>query len=264
MANRLVLVFLVVSCFLACNKSESNLSEPEKEQLAFEIAEAGYHYRQGSEIRQMYMDSAIAISPNLGAIYRSKAVWFVKCGRFKKHFELLKKAVELDSTVLNYRGKNHLLTRNYKAVVKDLLAYDKTTDNPDDYSNGVHLHLHVGQAQLALGNYDEAIKSYNQVIKCESKSGFDWVDHNAYLGKGIALKALNNLEEANRHLDTCVLIYSGCAEAYYYKSLIAIEQKDNITALVNAKNAKSKAEYLQDDKYYGITISDIDELLDGF
>ena len=198
-------------------------------------------HRQGQFLSQVLFDILIFQYSDYSDAYFEKSVAFNKRGEYNRGFELLGKAVELDSKLhLGYRGwlKFHKL-KDYQGCINDLKRLDSLTPNFVDAPWGDNIHYVLGLSYKGLKQYNLALKEFDESIETEKDSS--WVNPNVFLHKGIIYNELKEHHKAIKNFDACLKNnYNNSPEAYFHKG-IALKKLNNVDS---SKFCFKKAEEL--------------------
>lgn len=211
----LSICFVILLC--SCEDSKNN----KKEAIAW--FEYGMSHYQGTQESVNGFAKAVELDSTHAESWRELSIPFLKRGipyEWKKYID---KAVEFDPVVWQgYRGYNYLwFYRDYKNAIADFNATDSLTPNFTDAPQGHSVDYWRGIAYLGLKDYKNCIAYFDKHIQKEiDETGEDWVEHEAFLYRGIAHYEAGNYEEAMKNLNTLLKYNSDFADAKYYKVLI--------------------------------------------
>jgi len=152
-------------------------------------------HSQGSYLSQSMFEVLKFQNPQNDEIYFEQSVPFNKRGDYEKGFELLNKAVEYNPRVhLGYRGYMKLrFLRDFKGAIIDFDKLDKLTPNVIDTPWGEDIDFLRGEAYFGLGEYEKAIKHFDQSIE---NQGENWAEIQSYVYLGICETKLQNFDKA--------------------------------------------------------------------
>lgn len=189
-------------------------------------------------------DSALEISPNYESALISKGVALNNQGRYEDALECFDKVIcknPKNINALNKKVKTLVNMENYEdaiyycdgnvgllineegliAKVFALYQLNKTEEALEAYNAAHELNLtdytlmkNIGQMQLLLGKYEDAIKSFDAYISMEPN------DKEVWTYKGVALAELNRFEEAIECLNRALEIDLKHSPALETKKLI--------------------------------------------
>ena len=185
--------------------------------------EYGMSHYQGTQESINAFAKAVEYDPTHAESWRELSIPFLKRGMPSLWKKYMDKAVELDPiTWQGYRGYNYLwFYRDYKSAIADFDATDSLTPNFTDAPQGHSVDFWRGLAYLGLKDYENSIAYFNKHIQKEiDESGEDWVEHEAFLYRGIAHYEAGNDEKALESINTLLKYNSNFADAKYYKALI--------------------------------------------
>lgn len=139
---------------------------------------------------------SIDINPNNGDPYLGRALVHIAQDKVREALPDLEKAIKQSIPLQpNYwkarriKGECHLQLEEYEQAIFELKLFTRrqfASDNPN-YAMRKRAFSHYGQALLAKGNYDDAIKAFDQAIDLQGDRD-DNPDIEPYLFRGIALQ----------------------------------------------------------------------------
>lgn len=198
-------------------------------------SEAAQGYRQS----QQDFDRAIALCPTLTYAHREKSVPYLKRGQFVEWFRLLEPAVKLDpTTYLPVRAWcRYQFLRDYNGALRDIEKLDSLVSFDLGYSGNGDYHINFIRALCykQLGLLDKAITTIEAqlLVRDYSPLKYDYVHlGKAYLEVGDRAKAQQTFEKS-------IQLSDYLAEPYYYLATIALENKDQRSAVTLLEKAKS-------------------------
>ncbi|SHJ09921.1 tetratricopeptide repeat protein [Aquimarina spongiae] len=210
----------------------------------FKMAE----HTQGFYLSQTMFDILIFQHPEYSDVYFEKSVAFNKRGEYAKGFELLNKAVELDSkSHLGYRGWMKLRKlRDFDNALSDFNRLDSLTPNFVDSPWGEDIDFLRGECYFGKKEYQKAIVLFNRSIK-NQKEG--WADIHSFVYLGICEYELRNYEKSIHEFKRALKQSKNIPESYFgmaksYQKLGQIEKaKEHIL------KAEKNINYKRDDSY---------------
>ena len=115
--------------FISCSTSELEKSKNKSQNLSDKqiiekyLENGAWRLRYFSPEYQLYIDSAIAINPNMAYLYQQKAMPYFKLGKYELGLKSLDKAVELDpKSHIDYRAFiKCIFAKTYQESIKDFL-----------------------------------------------------------------------------------------------------------------------------------------------
>ena len=200
-------------------------------------------------------DKAIEYDQKNSNAWMKRSVRFNKAGDFKKGFEYLDKAVELNpSSHLGYRGWIRLRKiRDYDKALIDFDQLDSLTPNVVDAPWGEDIDFLRGECYFGKKNYQKAIELFNRSIKNQKE---DWADIHSFVYLGLSEYELGNYEKAITEFKRALKQSESIPESYFgmakaYQKLEELEKaKESI--LKAEKNITSKR-----DDYYNEYLNEI-------
>lgn len=205
-------------------------------------------------------ERAIEYNQDNSDAWMERSVSFNKAGDFKKGFEYLDKAVELNpSSHLGYRGWIRL--RKMRDFDKALIDFDKLdilTPNVVDAPWGEDIDFLRGECYFGKKDYEKAIELFNRNIKNQKE---DWADIHSFIYLGLCefelgnyKKAITEFQRALKQSEITPESFFGMARAY--QKLGDIEKaKENI--LKAEKNIGSKRDDFYNEYLNEIYLSEV-------
>lgn len=217
----IILVILFFSC-------EEKIDAKKRSMECFKY---GMHHYQGTQESINGFAKAVEYDPTHAESWRELSIPFLKRGMPHLWKKYIDKAVELDPIAWQgYRGYNYLwFYRDYRNAIADFNATDTLTPNFTDAPQGHSVDFWRGIAYLGLKDYENSIAFFDTHIQKEIKeSGEDWVEHEAFLYRGIAHYEAGNHEKALKSLNTLLKYNTDFADAKYYKALILFKECESL------------------------------------
>ena len=238
---RSTFLFFISFTIISCGKAKEN---PE-----VDVAKSNHYYeevmtgqfQQGSEIEQRYLDSAIFYNPKNADAYYEKSAWQIKTGDYVKYFHYMDKAVELKPEVyLGWRGaiKLHYL-RDYEGAIEDLTTYnDLFPLSEENSARGESTDYLLGLAFMGLEDYKKATHFFNKSISiAENKDQLGYIDPYTFLYMAVCHIKLGEYEIADLELERTLNYYENCAEAFFYKAALSVENENPELACKNMQRS---------------------------
>lgn len=247
----ILLLLIVLSC---TTKKEKLLTDVAKSSFYYEKVMEN-HFRQGSPIEQMYLDSSIYYNPNNADAYFEKSAWQIKIGNYYKYFQLMDKAVELKPEVyLGHRGVIKLYyLRDYIGAISDLKSYRLLFPNTEEIATrGENTNHLLGMAYMGLEDFKTAISFFNKCIaNAEKQDQLDYVDIYTFVNKAICHIELKEYDQAQFELQRVLKQYNKCSEAHFYLAKIFSVTGEKLKACESINLAKFNflQGYYQNDSY---------------
>ena len=229
-------LFLSLCLLLVLSACENSIEKNKAHALV--CFDYGLSHYQGTKESINGFAKAVELDPTHAEAWRELSIPFLKRGMPHLWKKYMDKAVALDPIAWQgYRGYNYLwFYRDYKSAIADFDATDTLTPNFTDAPQGHSVDFWRGIAYLGLKDYENSIAYFDKHIQTEIKeTGEDWIEHEAFLYRGIAL-----FEQINSHLpikiatekftpalkdfNTVLKYNSDFADAKYYKALILYEE----------------------------------------
>ena len=235
---------LVVLCLFSCE------DESERKKRALDSFHYGMQHYQGTEESINAFAKAVELDPTHAESWRELSIPFLKRGMPHLWKPYIDKAVELDPiTWQGYRGYNYLwFYRDYKSAIADFDATDALTPNFTDAPQGHSVDYWRGIAYLGLKDYDNCIAYFDKHIQKETEeTGEDWVEHEAFLYRGIAHFEKNKsktyldntpsrFQLALNDFNTILKYNTDFADAKYYKALTLFEESKMLQQRLQVEN----------------------------
>lgn len=226
-----------LSIILACLLFSCKNVDTSKEDAAKAVYFAGNHY-QGTQININALAKAIELDSTNVEAWRELSIPFLKRGMPHLWKKYMDKAIELDPvTWQGSRGYNYLwFYRDYKKAIADFDATDTLTPNFIDAPQGHSVDYWRGIAYLGLKDYKNSIAYFDKHIQKEiDETGEDWVEHEAFLYRGIAHYEAGKLEHnlavetkydslALQDFNTLLKYNADFADVKYFKASILHDQ----------------------------------------
>jgi len=177
------------------------------------------HVRLGSELRQRYLDSALAIAPWRAYFWQQKAMPLSKAMKHELAAPFLDSAVKYNpGKYLEYRGFiNCIFRKHYKDALHDFDAATAINGN-----SGVMDHpydFYKGLCHLQLNNVDSARFLFKKCIDGQTaKLGADWAHHLHWFYLGITWWEEEKNEKALECFDEALRLNPTFPDAIFYKA----------------------------------------------
>lgn len=222
----IVLLILLCSC-------EDKIDTKERSMECFQY---GMHNYQGTQKSINGFAKAVEYDQTHAESWRELSIPFLKRGMPSMWKKYMDKAIELDPiSWQGYRGYNYLwFYRDYKSAIADFDATDTLTPNFTDAPQGHSVDYWRGIAYLGLKDYKNCIAYFDKHIQKEiDESGEDWVEHEAFLYRGIAHYEAGNTIKALESINTLLKYNADFADAKYYKTLILFDVIASLQLRIN-------------------------------
>ena len=173
-----------------------------------------------------YLDSLLAICPQVASAYQLKAVPAIKNGEYTKAYELDERAVKLDpQQFVPYLGfLKCIFTKDYNGAIKDFDVANRIIPGGAEMDHGFYFYL--GICYLQLGNYKEAGRNFNIDISSQrATSKTSEVHFNSLLYMALTEMGEDRFDSAIHYFNECLHIYKELPEANYYLALIYKNKK---------------------------------------
>ena len=254
--------------FFSCEEDTQS-----KRQRAEKRYSEAIRFRQGSLGFQNGIAEAIAIDSTYEEAVYELSVAHLKRGMPHKWLPQYEKALALNPEYrYPWRGYLYLwFYRDYKKAIADFDASDSLTPNFVDAPQGHSVDFWRGIAYLGLKDYKNSIDYFDKHIQKETEeTGEDWVEHEAFLYRGIAHYENGNSAKALENFNTLLKYNTDFADAKYYKALIQLDvckktqQKLYFDAMLRSSMiyAEELKQKLKKDKNEGLKL--IEEAIDNF
>lgn len=222
----IVLLILLCSC-------EDKIDTKERSMECFHY---GMSHYQGTQKSINGFAKAVEYDQTHAESWRELSIPFLKRGMPSMWKKYMDKAIELDPiSWQGYRGYNYLwFYRDYKSAIADFDATDTLTPNFTDAPQGHSVDYWRGIAYLGLKDYKNCIAYFDKHIQKEiDESGEDWVEHEAFLYRGIAHYEAGNTIKALESINTLLKYNADFADAKYYKTLILFDVIASLQLRIN-------------------------------
>jgi len=194
---------------------------------------------------------AINAKPNDPSLYAKRAAIFYQNGGYDEAISDLQKALSMDSTNVDYL---HLLADVYLDYYQSYPAINTMIKAATLYPTRIPTLLKLSEFQLILKQYDQSIKTINEILKLEQ------LNAEAYFMLGLNFKEQGNIDRAMGSFQTAVENNPDLVDAwinlgqlhaekgsnlakYYFENAVKVAP-NNITAL----HAKAEFLHFSDDQ----------------
>ena len=217
------LLIILSACSASGQKTEPRKSILMTEEQITEkyLRNGAWRYRYFAPEYQLYLDSAIAINPNMAYLYQQKAMPLFKQGKYELGMKSLDKAVELEpNEYLDYRAFiKCIFAKTYEAAITDFQQAKKliaehgvVMDHSYDF--------YIGLCYLQRSDFPQALSYFEKSIDHMRKlNGENWIHYLDQFYAGIALQELNRNEEALTYFNQALKSYPAFSDAKYYKTI---------------------------------------------
>lgn len=276
MSLKSLFILIASVFFLSCKSSKNenpfeHLSSEEREKLAtfyHNISITEHHVKfQTGRLHRVYKDSALMAVPDHVEYMQRASYSYKKSGEHIKAMQMLNKAVALDveknsTKALEYKAWSMLyFYRDYESTIKDVDLIEKI-NFPKKYNacHGEPCLFLKGQAYYQLGEYQNAIETFEYLLKILEEKGLDPKDEfltNFYLARSYFKS--NNLDKSLFYLEEQLeMPYTVKAELNFYAGQIYVLKNEKEKALQHFLEAKEL--FLKNDKFYEPYIERFDEI----
>lgn len=231
MSIKTLFIALIGFCLLSCSQNKTasnpfeNLNQTERDSLEKKYFDLSMQYYQPSDLHRLYRDSALMVNPK-NAAYRERLSYsYKKTGEHIEAMRILNQAVEQDvangkTFALQYRAWSLLyFYRDYQGTIADVNHIFELIPEPKNYLLGCHGEsclLLKGQAQYKLGNYQEAITTFEKLLQIEQQEGFNPLDNYlAYFYLGRCYTELEDFKTALKYYTDQLQVYEEFTEAHF-------------------------------------------------
>lgn len=198
------------------------------------------HSRLFSQQRQLYLDSALAITPWRAYFWQQKSMPLSKQMKHDLAKPYLDSAVKYDpAAYLPYRGfLRCIFSRDYIDALQDFYASKKVNGN-----SGVMDHpydFYIGLCHLQLNHFDSARYYIHKCIEEKRRTaGADWVHYLHWFYEGITWFEQEHYNKAITCFDSSLRLNPYLPEDYYYTGICLARKGDKRTALDYVTKADS-------------------------
>ncbi|WP_046755929.1 tetratricopeptide repeat protein [Kordia jejudonensis] len=265
---KLSLSFCCLCLLFSCGNDAAN-----KRQRAEKRYKEAIRFTQGTTAFQNGIAEAVAIDSTYEDAVYELSVAHLKRGMPHKWLPQYNKALALNPEYrYPWRGYLYLwFYRDYKKAIADFDASDSLTPNFIDAPQGHSVDFWRGIAYLGLNDHKNSIAYFDKHIQKETEeTGEDWVEHEAFLYRGIAHYEAGNQEEALKNFNTLLKYNSDFADAKYYKALLLRDTLEKLQQEIemagsrygSTLHTKIPREKFQEKKQEALLL--IDEAIDNF
>jgi len=273
--EKLLICCLSITLLFACQQGQPFYKKEFSKERQLELAETllsgmGYRfYYQGDVGEQLLLEEAEKYNSEHAEIWRERGIPYLKRGiawGYKPNYE---KCVNYDSVGWQgYRGYCTLyFYKDYAWALQDFDELDVLTPNFTDYPQATSIDYMRGVCYLGLEQPEKALEYFDQHIEREAKEvGYDYIYSVTYLLKGIALKKLNRLKEAQEIFEFGIKQHEQNADLEYQLAKLLHEQGKNAEAAKWVQKARQSfdAGYSNNrpyvEEFYQVYLLDIEEL----
>jgi tetratricopeptide (TPR) repeat protein len=223
MKYSIYLLFLLTSCSTSGQKNVQvkNQNLTDDQIIEKYLKNGAWKLRYFSPEYQLYIDSGIAINPNIAYLHQQKAMPYFKQSKYELGLKSLDRAVELDpESHIDYRAFiKCIFAKTYSESIKDFLkAKELKGENGAIMDHSYD--FYIGLCHLQLGDFSKSLEYFQQSIDQTTKTnGENWVHFLDLFYAGIATQELNRHKEAIQYFDKSLKNYSNFSDAKYYKAL---------------------------------------------
>ena len=201
-------VILISTCFIACTE------EPEvKNNLPDETTVAA------SEVATSKFDNAIKEAPDNHNLYFQRASYYYDLEGYDQAIDDLKKAIEIDSSFLNY---HHLLADVYMDYYKSKPALTTLRTAAAQFPDSINTLLKLSEFEFILKQHDESIKTCDRILRKDAQNA------EAYYMLGRNFKVRKEVKRAINSFQTCVENDPDHIDAYFELGNLFDQQKNPI------------------------------------
>lgn len=254
-------LFLSLAAF--CVKGQNPIQKPDCSSKKIQDSLIGRYVTNGAKkLRgtynhpawQLYLDSAIAVCPNIAYVYQQKALPYIKNGDYEKAMLLDTKAAELDPRRYTaYLGfLKCILTKDYEGGLADFKKAQVLIPNGFEMD---HSYLfYQGLCNLELGNYDEAEKNLREDLYIQTGGDTKKTAHfNSLFYLGVLYYEKKDPVQAKDYLKACLDQFPSHPDANYYLGLTYKAEGDTTQAGMyfhRAKEALSNGYSMNEDSQF--------------
>jgi tetratricopeptide (TPR) repeat protein len=177
----------------------------------------------------LYLDSIIAICPNIAEAFQLKAIPFIKFGDYASAMPLEDKAVALDpKNWTAYRGfLKCIFTKDYQGSIIDFQKAQLLTPNGGEMDHTYF--FYQGLCNLELGNYNKAVENFRQDILIQTNGDSTKVSDihfNTSFYFGVLYFEMNDNDKAKEFLQRCLYKYKQNPDANFYLAMVYKREKN--------------------------------------
>lgn len=211
--------FFLIAFLLSGIAAEAQPSTLTPDQVIDKYLKNGaWRYNAFSREWQQYIDSALAINPNIAYLYQQKAMPLFKQQKHEIAMPILDKAVALDpGRYIDYRAyMKCIFSKQYGDAICDF-EESKRIKGENGFVMDHSYNFFIGVCYLQLNEFKKAIPFFNSSIEHTRKKGDKWVHHVDLLYMGIAHQQLGQHAKALEYFDWALKNYPEFSDAEYYK-----------------------------------------------
>ncbi len=208
-----------------------------------------WHYSIFSTEYGMYIDSALALSPQDAYLWQQRGMPLFKQMKYQQGMPYIDSAVKYDSTeYLPYRAfLKCIFQKDYLGAIEDFNILQQ--EHPNAGVMDHEFNFYLGLCYLQLSKYEQADALFSECLAHDRALGGNWIHPLHLFYQGVARREEGSFASAITSFDSALAIYPHFSDAEYYKSLClrASGQNESADAL------KSRA---RDDFMDGYTINE--------
>lgn len=264
-------IIVLLTCFplLVCGQDNCLVFKMNGDSCRFQACdylEKAPRYFQLTRAYHEVKDSALALCPEYGVIYKTKSTAYLKTGDFINWKKYIDKAVELNPTAhLDYRAWCRFqFFRDYQGAINDLEELERLKKYDIGWCQNGHYHLSIAKALCykMIGKQERAIEIINSQLNKDSSSAGLYTFHHL----GVLYLETKQYEKAILSFEQQSDIYD-LAESKYFLALTfdRLGEKDKVRkTLVQASELYESSQNMFDSYTHHVDkvfLSDIEKLL---
>ncbi len=214
-----LLTLIIFTSQAHAQKQSSTPSLTDEQIIEKYLKNGAWQHGLYSPERQLYIDSAIAVNPNIAYLYQQKAMPFFKQSKYEVGMKILDKGVALDpNSHLDYRAFiKCIFAKTYSAALVDFES-SKKLKGEHAYVMDHSYDFYMGLCYLQLNEFNKALLHFNKSTDHTRKTSDEsWVHHLDLFYTGITYMELRQYKEAISCFDKALVNYKTFSDAKYYK-----------------------------------------------
>jgi len=265
---------LIFSSIVSCSSSTKDYYKKEiplenRTNLSDQLINGLGNYYQGTVSQQVLLEEVEIYNNEHAELWRERGIPYLKRGMAWGYLPNYSKCVKYDSVGWQgYRGYCTLyFYRDYERALKDFDELDVLTPNFTDYPQSTSIDYMRGICYLGLEQPQKALEYFEKHIETEAKQvGYDYIYSVTYILKGICLKKLGRIKEAQETFEFGIKQHEKNADLEFQLAKILHEQGEDEIALkwLTKANKSFLAGYSNNrpyvEEFYQVYMADLEDL----
>ncbi len=225
----LSLLFGISMGWSGCTHIPDRLTEAEREALVEAKFDTLHRLYQGSPENMRLLREVTVLEPCHAEAWRELSIPYLKRGYPGTWAQYSNKVIACGGhDWIGYRGHNYLFFyRDYERALQDFNALDTLTPGFTDYPQATSDLYLRGLCYFGLKQYEKAMAYFDKYIAEEAASpgGFDFIDQNAFLYRGIIRYRLGEYTAALEEFKQGLRLFDQSADLHFHiaRTKLALE-----------------------------------------